>query len=320
MKIAILDDWQNAARASADWTALERRAELTFFATPFGSEDAAAEALADKKIIMAMRERTPFPASLIARLPALKMFNMTGRRARLIDMAAMAARGIVVSTTGGGDDGAATAELALGLMLAVARGVPQGDVAIRSGKFQAGTKAGMDLAGKTLGVIGLGRIGQSMARYGTALGMTVLAWSQNLTPAQAAEGGAVYVPRAKLLAQADVVSLHLVLSPRTAGILAAADIAVMKPGAILVNTSRAGLIDQPALLAALQEGRISAGLDVFDIEPVPLDHPLLTAPNTVLTPHIGYGTRETFAEFYGQSIANVMAFLDGAPVNLWEAG
>jgi len=317
MKIAILDDWQNAARASADWTVLEHRAELVFFHAPFASEDEAATALAGFDIIMAMRERTPFPESLIARLPALKMFNLTGRRARLIDMAAMAARGIVVSTTGGGDNGSATAELALGLMLAVARGVPQGDAAIRTGNFQAGTKAGMDLAGKTLGVIGLGRIGQTMARYGTALGMKVLAWSQNLTPAQAVEGGAVYAPKAELLAQADVVSLHLVFSPRTAGILGEADIALMKPGAILINTSRAGLIDQPALLTALHDGRICAGLDVFDAEPVPLDHPLLNAPNTVLTPHIGYGTRDTFAEFYTQSIANVTAFLDGAPVNLF---
>jgi phosphoglycerate dehydrogenase-like enzyme len=265
---------------------------------------------------MAMRERTPFPASLIARLPRLQMFNLTGRRARLIDMAAMSARGITVCTTGGGDGGAGTAELALALLLAVARGVPLGDAALREGRFQAGTSAGIELAGKTLGLIGLGRIGQLMARYGTALNMRVLAWSENLTAARAQTGGAIYAAKAELLAQSDAVSLHLVLSPRSTGILGAADIAAMKPGAILINTSRAGLVDQEAMLAALQAGRISAGLDVFNTEPVPAGDKLLTAPNTVLTPHIGYGTAETFREFYGQSIANVTAFLDGAPVNL----
>jgi phosphoglycerate dehydrogenase-like enzyme len=317
MKIAVLDDWQHAARASANWSVLEGRAEMVFFHQPFANEDEAALGLQGYDIIMAMRERTPFPASLIARLPDLQMFNLTGRRARLIDMVAMAARGITVCTTGGGDSGAATAELALALMLAVARGVPAGDRAIRHGGFQTGTQAGIELEGKTLGLIGLGRIGQRVAGYGAALGMNVLAWSQNLTPELANEGGAVYAPKAELLAAADVVSLHMVLSPRSEGILGEADIAAMKPGAILVNTSRAGLVDQAALLAALTENRISAGLDVFDIEPVPVNHPLLGAPNTVLTPHVGYGTVETFQEFYQQSLANVVAYLDGAPTNVF---
>ncbi len=320
MRIAVLDDWQHAASGSADWTALERRAELTFFHEPFASEDAAAAALADFEIIMAMRERTPFPASLIARLPGLKMFNLTGRRARLIDMAAMTARGIIVSTTGGGDGGAGTAELALALMFSVARGIPRGDAALRAGRFQAGTTAGIELAGKTLGLIGLGRIGQLMARYGAALDMRVLAWSENLTEDRAKAGGATYAPKDELLAQSDVISLHLVLSPRSAGILGATEIVSMKPGAILINTSRSGLVDQEAMLSALHENRISAGLDVFDIEPIPPGHPLLTAPSTVLTPHIGYGTTETFREFYRQSIANVTAFLDGAPINLAGPG
>ncbi len=316
MRIAVLDDWQDAARGSADWSVLEQRAGLVFFHEPFAGEDAAAAALADFEIIMAMRERTPFPASLIARLPRLKMFNLTGRRARLIDMAAMMARGITVCTTGGGDGGAGTAELALALMLAAARGIPRGDSSVRAGRFQAGTAAGIELAGKTLGVIGLGRIGRLMARYGAALDMRVLAWSENLTTDRALAGGATYAPKDELLAQSDVISLHLVLSPRTAGILGAAEIAVMKPGAILINTSRAGLVDQDAMLAALHADRISAGLDVFDSEPVPLGHPLLVVPNTVLTPHIGYGTAETFHQFYRQSIENVTAFLDGTPINL----
>jgi len=320
MRIAILDDWQHAARNSANWAELEPRAELVFFHAPFGSEDEAAAALADFEIIMAMRERTPFPASLIARLPKLKMFNLTGRRARLIDIAAMVSRGVVVCTTGGGDGGAGTAELALALLLSVARGIPCGDSALRAGRFQAGTQAGIELAGKTLGIIGLGRIGQLMARYGVALGMRVLAWSENLTEERAQAGGAAYAPKAQLLAQADAISLHLVLSPRSAGILGAAELAAMKPGAILINTSRAGLVDQEAMVAALQEGRICAGLDVFDTEPLPPGHPLLAAPNTVLTPHIGYGTTETFGEFYRQSIANVTAYLDGTPVNLASPG
>jgi phosphoglycerate dehydrogenase-like enzyme len=320
MKIAILDDWQNAARGSADWSRLAARGDLVFFTEPFANEDQAAAALADFDIVMAMRERTPFPETLIARLPRLKMFNLTGRRARLIDMAGMVARGIVVSTTDGGDAGAATAELTLALMLAVARGVPRGDAAMRAGRFQAGTAPGIELAGKTLGILGLGRIGQRVALCGAALGMTVIAWSENLTPARAQAGGALLAPKLELLAQADVVSLHLVLSPRSSCIIGPGEIAAMKPGAILINTSRAGLVDQDAMLAALHAGRIYAGLDVFEIEPLPPKHPLLAAPNTVLTPHIGYGTRETFGEFYAQSIANVAAFLDGAPINLAAPG
>ncbi len=320
MKIAVLDDWQGAARASTDWGPLERRAELVFFTEPFADEDEAAAALAGFEIICAMRERTPFPASLVARLPGLKMFNLTGKRARLIDMAAMEAAGVTVCVTGGGDSGAATAELALALMLAVARGVPAGDAAMRAGRFQAGTRAGITLAGRTLGVIGLGRIGRLVAGYGAALGMRVLAWSENLTPERAAAGGAVYAAKADLLAAADVVSLHLVFSPRTAWVLGAAEIAAMKKGAMLINTSRAGLVDQAALLEALRAGRIWAGLDVFETEPVRADDPILSAPNTVLTPHVGYGTVETFAEFYAQSVANVVAFLDGAPVNVFAPG
>ncbi len=320
MRIAVLDDWQNAARGSADWRGLEARAELVFFQKPFDGEDEAAAALADFEIIMAMRERTPFPASLIERLPRLQMFNLTGHRARLIDMAAMVSRGVIVCTTGGGDGGAGTAELALALMFSVARGIPRGDAAIRAGRFQAGTTAGIELAGKTLGVIGLGRIGQLMARYGTALNMRVLAWSENLTEDRAIAGGAIYAPKDVLLAESDVISLHLVLSPRSANILGAVEIAAMKHGAILINTSRSGLVDQQAMLAALHENRISAGLDVFDAEPIPAGHALLAAPNTVLTPHIGYGTVETFREFYRQGIANVTAFLDGAPINLATPG
>jgi phosphoglycerate dehydrogenase-like enzyme len=191
---------------------------------------------------------------------------------------------------------------------------------MRAGRFQAGTKAGIELAGRTLGLIGLGRIGQLVAGYGTALGMRVLAWSENLTPERAQAGGAIYATKTELLGQADMVSLHLVFSPRTAGVLGAAEIGMMNPGSILINTSRAGLVDQAALLAALRTGRIRAGLDVFETEPPRADDPLLTAPNTVLTPHIGYGTVETFTDFYAQSVANVVAFLDGKPTNVFAPG
>jgi phosphoglycerate dehydrogenase-like enzyme len=311
MKIAVLDDWQLVARKSADWSFLEERAELSFFHEPFGSEDEAARRLQPFDIIMAMRERTPFPSSLIARLPALKLFNLTGHRAKLIDMAAMQARGIIVTTTGGGDSGTATAELALALMLGAARCLASGDAAIRRGTFQSGTSAGFELAGKTLGIIGLGRIGQRVARYGAALGMEILAWSQNLDADQAVAGGARYAAKAELLVSCDVISLHLVFSERTAHVLDAAAFALMKPGAILVNTARAGLIEPASLLAALHANRIFAALDVFDAEPLPPGDPLLAAPNTLLTPHVGYGTRETFREFYAQSVANVTAFLNG---------
>jgi phosphoglycerate dehydrogenase-like enzyme len=315
MKIAVIDDWQHAAATAADWSQLPASASLAFFHEPFPNADAAAAALAGFDIIMAMRERTAFPASLIDRLPALKMFNLTGHRARLIDIPAMTARGIAVCTTGGGDSGAATAELALGLILAAARGIPAGDAAIRAGAFQTGTRAGIELAGRTLGIIGLGRIGQRLARAGAALGMDILAWSRNLTQAAAAAAGAALTPLPDLLRRADVVSLHLVLSDRSAGLLGAAELGLMKPGAILVNTARAGLIDQPALLAALHEGRLTAALDVHDIEPMPAGHKLLAAPNTVLTPHLGYATGQTMRDFYRQSIANVLAYLAGAPIN-----
>jgi phosphoglycerate dehydrogenase-like enzyme len=320
MKVAVLDDWQRIAEACADWSALRARAEVVFFHEAFASEDEAAAKLADFEVVMAMRERTAFPPSLVARLPKLELFGMTGRRGATIDLAGMAARGITLTYTSGSETGNGTAELALGLMLAAARNIPRGDAAIRSGSFQGGVRAGPELAGKRLGVIGLGRIGSHMARYGQALGMEVLAWSPNLTEARAAAAGAQLRGRDDLLAEADVVSLHIVLSDRTRGLLGSRELGLMKNGAILVNTSRGPLVDEAALLAALEAGRLVAALDVFDREPLPADHPLRRSPNTVLTPHLGYGTRETFAEFYGQGVENVLAFLDGAPIRLLDPG
>jgi len=318
-KLAVLDDWQKIARRSADWSALVERADVQFFEAPFADEDDAARRLADFDIVLAIRERTPFPASLVARLPKLKMFGLTGARAALIDTSAMVARGITVCYTGGGPSGSSTAELALGLMLAAVRRIPSGDAAVRDGRFQLGTEAGPVLDGKTVGLIGLGRIGSRMARYCHALGMNVLAWSQNLNPETAAAAGAVRVTKEELLSAADVVSLHLVLSDRTRGILGAGDLARMRPGAILVNTARAQLVDEAALIAAVQSGRLVAALDVFHREPLPAGHPLARASNVVLTPHLGYSAIEVYREYFQQGVENTLAFLDGTPIRVLQA-
>jgi phosphoglycerate dehydrogenase-like enzyme len=315
-KIAVLDDWQRVARASADWTPLTARAEVIFFEAPFADENDAARRLAEFDIILATRERTPFPPSLVVRLPRLKMFGLTGSRAGLIDIAGMLSRGITVCYTGGGPSGSSTAELALGLMLAAARHIPAGDLAVRAGRFQQGTEAGALLDGKVIGLIGLGRIGSRMAAYCGALGMEVLAWSQNLTAETAHAAGATFIAKEELLARADVVSLHLVLSDRTRGILGAADLARLRPGAIVVNTARAQLVDEAALLDAVQTGRIVAALDVFYREPLPADHPFTRARNVVLTPHLGYGVIEVYREYYRHSVENALAFLDGKPLRI----
>ena len=318
-RIAVIDDWQNIARRSADWSALMARADVQFFQAPFADENDAARRLADFDIVLATRERTPFPASLVARLPKLKMFGLTGARAALIDSAALTAQGVTVCYTGGGPSGTSTAELALGLMLAAARRIPAGDAAVRDGRFQTGTEAGHILEGKTVGLIGLGRIGARMAGYCRALGMKVLAWSQHLSAETAAAAGTVRVGKDELLSAADVVSLHLVLSDRTRGILGAADLARMRPGAILVNTARAQLVDEAALMAAVESRRLIAALDVFYREPLPAGHPLARAPNVVLTPHLGYSAVEVYREYYAHAVENALAFLDGNPIRVLQA-
>ena len=318
-KVAVLDDWQGVARGSADWSGLQARAEVVFFADSFADEDDAVRRLADFEIVLSMRERTPLPGSLINRLPKLRMLGMTGARNASLDTAACTARGVVVCHTvagSGSTNDSATAELALGLMIGAARGLAAGDANIRAGGFQMGVPVGIGLAGKTLGLIGLGRLGGHMARYGNALNMKVIGWSQNLTAEKAAAAGATMVSKQELLSTADVVSIHLVLSPRSRGLIGAADLALMKTGAILVNTSRGPIVDEAALLAAVTAGRIIAALDVFDREPLPPGDPLRRAPNTVLTPHLGYGVRETWEQFYPQSVENALAFLDGKPVRV----
>jgi phosphoglycerate dehydrogenase-like enzyme len=316
-KVAVLDDWQGVARNNADWSKLQARADVVFFATAFENEDDAARQLADFDIVLSMRERTPLPGSLINRLPKLRMLGMTGARNASLDTAVCTARGIVVcNTTGGNNNEAATAELALGLLISAARAIPTGDANIRAGKFQDDVPVGYALAGKTMGLIGLGRLGSHMARYCKALNMNLLAWSQNLTPERAQAVGASMVSKEDLLSRADAVSIHLVLSDRTRGLISAADLARMKHGAILVNTSRGPIVDEKALIEAVQARRIVAALDVFDREPLPANHPLRSAPNVVMTPHLGYGVQETWDVFYPQSVENALTFLDGKPVRV----
>jgi phosphoglycerate dehydrogenase-like enzyme len=314
IRIAVLDDWQGIARSSADWSALGRRAEVVFFEQPLRGSDALAHALADFDIVLAMRERTAFPATLVQRLTRLRMLNVTGSRTRSLDLDACTARGILVCGTGGERSGAATAELALGLLLAATRHLATADAAIRAGGFQSGVPVGSVLEGRTLGIVGLGRIGTRMARYGQALGMQVLAWSQNLTEDKARAAGARLATKAELFEQSDAVSLHLVLSDRTLGIIGAPELERMKPAAILVNTSRGPLVDEQAMLARLRSGKLIAALDVYGEEPLPADHPLRELRNVVLAPHLGYCTHEVYAQFYRESIENVLAYLDGKPM------
>ncbi len=316
-RIAVLDDWQGIARSSTDWSPLMGRAEVVFLEDAFKDEDDAQEKLADFEIVLSMRERTPLPTSLINRLPKLRMLGITGSFNRSLDAAACAAHGVVVCNTVGSDAvEAATAELALGLLLAAARAIPAADANMRAGRFQEGLPVGISLAGKTIGIIGLGHLGSQMARYCLALRMNVLAWSQNLTAEKAQAAGTTLVPKAELLSRSDAVSIHMVLSPRSRGLIGASDLALMKPGAILINTSRGPIVDEAALVDAVQGGSIIAALDVYDREPLPANHPLRNTHNTVLTPHLGYGVRETWTEFYGQSVENALAFLDGKPIRV----
>ena len=313
MRVAVLDDWQGIAKQSADWAGLQQRAEVVFFQSPFQDENALVNALAGCDIIIAMRERTKFSRSLLERLPKLRMIALTGGRTWTMDFDTLNTRGIPVCHTGGEKSGAATAEIALGLLLSAARFMNRGDASIRSGGFQGGVPAGEVLDGRTLGIIGLGKIGSRMARYGLALGMRVIAWSANLTAEKASAAGALLVDKNSLLTQSDAISLHLVLSDRTRGTLGAKELAQMKAGAILINTSRGPLVDEHALVQSLKSGRLIAGLDVFEQEPLPPDHPLRSLQNTVLTPHLGYCAREVYAQFYRESIENVLSFLDGHP-------
>jgi phosphoglycerate dehydrogenase-like enzyme len=312
-RIAVLDDWQGVALQSADWSVLTKRADVVFFDTPFEDQEQLIGQLQDFDIIIAMRERSPFPAKVIERLEKLKMIALTGARTWTMDINACTKRNIPVCHTGGFLASAATAELALGLLLAAARHIPSADASMREGRFQQSLAAGAVLEGKTMGLMGLGKIGARMARIGSALGMRVLGWSRNLTDETARAAGAQRVDKDTLLAESDAISLHMVLSEESRGIIGADELKKMKDNAILVNTSRGPLIDESALLENLRNGRLVAALDVYDHEPLPASHPLRTLPNTVLTPHQGYATAEIYSQFYRESIENVLAYLDGEP-------
>lgn len=313
VRIAILDDYFNAACDLADWSQLGGRADIKVFTKPLGGEENAAKALVDFDIIVGMRERTPFPATLIRRLPKLKLLITTGMRNPSFDMEAAQARGITVCGTGG--VGSPTSELAFGLMIGLMRDICGQSASIRLGGWQ--TRPGYDLAGKTLGLLGLGKVGGAVAAAGNAFHMNVIAWSQNLTGERAAECNARRVEKNELFLQSDVLSIHLILSDRTRGIVGARELGLMKPTAYLVNTSRGELVDEAALLKALQEKKIAgAAIDVYGVEPLPTDHPIRKLDNVLLTPHIGYVTVETLSKMYQDAVEDIVAFLDGKPIRV----
>jgi len=316
-RIAILNDYQDAALKSADWSVLPPEAEITVFrdALP-GDEAQRAAALLPFDVICMMRERTPMPRSLLERLPNLKLLITTGMGNRLTDMAAAKELGITFCGTGGAGNG--TAELTWGLLIGLARHIHPEYDAMRQGRWQL--TLGDDLIGHTLGLLGLGNIGARVARVARAFDMDVIAWSQNLTPEKAAAAGARLVSKAELFEQADYLSIHLVLSDRTRGIVGAEDLARMQPTAYLVNTSRGPIVDETALLDALRNHRIAgAGLDTYDVEPLPANHPLLALDNVLLAPHLGFVTKDAYAKFYGDTVENVAAYLKGAPIRVLNA-
>lgn len=319
-RLAILDDYQGVALTRGPWDRLPRDLTMEVFRDTVTDPEALAARLAPFDAILMMRERTPFPQSLLARLPKLRLLITTGARNRSIDLAAASGQGITVCGTPG--FGNPTVDLTWGLILSLMRRIPEQQASLRAGGWQLapGGSVGETLEGKTLGLVGLGNLGTRVGRVGAAFGMNVIGWSQNLTAEKAAAAGATAVDKARLLAEADVISLHLVLSDRSRGIIGAADLARMKRTAVIVNTSRGPLIDQPALIAALEEGRIAgAGLDVFDAEPLPPGHPILAAPNTVLTPHLGYVTEENYRQYFIGAVEAVEGYLAGTPVRQLRA-
>lgn len=310
-RCAILDDYQGVALTMADWSKIAGEVSMEVVREHIAEEAALARRLKGCEIIVMMRERTPFPRALLAKLPDLKLLCTSGMRNLSIDAEAARAQGVVLAGTP--SLGYPTPELTWGLIIALLRHVPSEERNMREGRWQE--TVGRCLRGRTLGILGLGRLGGDMATVGKAFGMTVIAWSQNLTRERCAELGVTYVAKDELLAQADVVTLHLVLSPRTRGLIGAREIALMKPGALLINTSRGPIVDETALIAALGAGRIAgAGLDVYDVEPLPADHALRRMPNVVLTPHLGYVVEENYRQFYGIAVENIRNWLDGKPV------
>ncbi|SDS50189.1 Lactate dehydrogenase [Bradyrhizobium canariense] len=318
-KVAILDDYARVALDLADWSPVQNRADVTVFDRHL-SEDEAVEALQSFDVVCTLRERMAFPRTLIERLPNLKLMTIVGMSLTNLDMAAASECGVLVAHPNFANPGFAAAgngvpELAWGLMMATVRNLAEEHRRMREGGWQA--TVGMTLHGKTLGLLGLGRLGKRMNEYAKVFGMKVIAWSQNLTDEAAATAGVRRVEKETLFKEADVISIGLVLSERTRGLVAAPELALMKPSAYLINISRGPIVDEAALIAALRAGRIAgAGLDVYDVEPLPSDHPLRSLPNVTLSPHLGYVTRELLSVVYSDTVEAVAAWLDGKPVRI----
>lgn len=311
-RCAILNDYQRVALSSADWSAVSKSLEIVVFDRHTGDETATANALKDFDIVVLMRERTPFPEALFARLPRLKLLVTTGRRNPSVDITGAERRGVVACGTGSFHH--PTAELTWGLILALCRHIPEEDRNLRArGPWQV--SVGRDLKGKTLGIVGLGHLGAQVAQIGRAFQMDVVAWSQNLTPARCEEVGARYVQKERLLAESDILTIHTNLSRRTIDLIGEREFQRMKRTALLVNTSRGFIVNERALVEALRSGLIAgAALDTYDIEPLPDNHPLRDMPNTVLTPHIGYVTEDNYRLFFELVVEDIRAWLDGKPI------
>ena len=313
VKVAILDDYAGFALEAADWSALRVGTEMEPFREHIADVEELASRLQGYQVVSAMRERTAFPRGLLEQLPDLKLLVTTGMRNASIDVDAASDLGILVCGTSG--LGYPTAELTWGIILAMLRCIPEEQAALRNGRWQSTVGTGVN--GKVLGVLGLGRLGSQVAAVGNAFGMEVVAWSQNLTEERAAECGASLVSKEQLLANSDIVTIHLQLSDRTRGLVGQQELASMKPTAYLINTSRGPIVDEAALISALENRTIAgAGLDVYDQEPVPAGHPLLQLENTLLTPHLGYVTREGMEAFYQGTVEDIDAYLAGSPIRM----
>jgi len=307
MKIAILDDYQNVALKMADWSALSGRAEITVFNDHVADPSALVERLLPFDVVCVMRERTPLPREVLQHLPRLKLIASTGSRNASVDMGAAKELGITVTATG--YRSSPTIELTWALILASLRGIVHENNSIRNGGWQK--SVGQDLSGNILGVVGLGNIGGQVARIGLAFGMKIIAWSQNMTPEIAEAAGARLVSKDELFRQADIVTIHLILSGRTKGLVGATELGLMKPTSRLINTSRGPIVDEASLIKALRSHAIAgAAIDVFDQEPLPLEHPFRSMDNVLATPHIGYVTEGLYRMFYGDTVTNITAWLN----------
>ena len=313
MDVAILDDYQAVAQQMADWSQLPSGINVQFFHDHIADEDALVDRLKNFQVVMGMRERTPFPRSVLDRLPELRLLVTAGMGNAVFDIPAATELGIVVTGTGGVGEG--PTELTWGLILALARRIPQEDRLTREGNW--GTTVGIGLKDKTLGLLGLGHIGSLVGKVGAALGMNIIAWSQNLTPERAAECGATLVNKDTLFKESDVLSVHVQLSDRTRGLVGAKELSLMKPTSYLINISRGPIVDELSLIQALTSGSIAgAGLDTFDIEPLPTNHPLLGLSNTVITPHLGYVTEDGYRVRYTQVVEDIRAFISGESIRV----